>query len=118
MASLAYRIAIDCPRFKTDVVDIAEFPQLSMQYNVMGVPFTVVNGRYGVRGYVTDRGYFDQVIEVALRSFAAAEEEPTAREKAIEEERRTSERLRSLGLASASALEEEGHPPAQQGWPG
>ena len=32
------------PRITADVIEANEFPELSQQFNVMGVPKTVVNG--------------------------------------------------------------------------
>lgn len=106
MASLAYRFAIQNLHIRTDVMDIAEFPQVAMQYNVMGVPFTVVNGTHGVRGYTRDEAYCQQVVEVALRTFEHMDREPTARDRATEVERQTAERLRSLGLVPGHTPQE------------
>lgn len=41
--SLAHQFAIENPTIKADMIEINEFPQLAIKYNVMGVPKTVIN---------------------------------------------------------------------------
>jgi len=40
---LGHRMAYYSPRVRSDMVEATEFPDLSMKYNVMGVPRTVIN---------------------------------------------------------------------------
>lgn len=63
MASLAYRLAIESPHVRTDVIEIAEFPLLAMEYQVAGVPLTVINGAARIRGFTRDESYFQQIME-------------------------------------------------------
>ncbi len=63
MASLACRFAIESPRLRTDVIEVAEFPLLAMEYQVTGVPLTVVNGTTRIRGFTRDEAYFQQIME-------------------------------------------------------
>ena len=41
--SLAHQFAMENPNIRSDMIEIAEFPQLAIKYNVMGVPKTVIN---------------------------------------------------------------------------
>jgi glutaredoxin-like protein len=41
--SLAHQFAMENPHIKADMIEISEFPQLAIKYNVMGVPKTVIN---------------------------------------------------------------------------
>jgi len=41
--SLAHQFAMENPAIKADMIEINEFPQLAIKYNVMGVPKTVIN---------------------------------------------------------------------------
>lgn len=41
--SLAHQFAMENQNIKADMVEISEFPQLAIKYNVMGVPKTVIN---------------------------------------------------------------------------
>jgi predicted DsbA family dithiol-disulfide isomerase len=46
-------MAVESPRVKADVIEASEFPRLSQQYAVSGVPKIVVNDRHeflGARG--------------------------------------------------------------------
>jgi glutaredoxin-like protein len=40
---LAHRMAFYSPKVKGDMIEATEFPEMSMKYNVMGVPRTVIN---------------------------------------------------------------------------
>ena len=40
---LAHRMAYYSPKVKADMIEATEFPELSVKYNVMGVPRTVIN---------------------------------------------------------------------------
>jgi len=41
--SLAHQFAMENPHIQSDMVEVSEFPQLAVKYNVMGVPKTVIN---------------------------------------------------------------------------
>ena len=41
--SLAHQFAMENQNIRSDMVEISEFPQLAIKYNVMGVPKTVIN---------------------------------------------------------------------------
>jgi hypothetical protein len=40
---LAFEMALASPKVRADAVEIQEFPDLAIRYQVMGVPRTVVN---------------------------------------------------------------------------
>jgi len=42
-AAVAHKLAIECDLIKADVIDSSEFPDLSMKYNVIGVPKIIIN---------------------------------------------------------------------------
>jgi glutaredoxin-like protein len=42
--SVAHQFAMENPLIKADMIEVNEFPQLGVKYNVMGVPKTVING--------------------------------------------------------------------------
>lgn len=48
--SLAHQFAMENPNIKADMIEINEFPQLAIKYNVMGVPKTVINETVEVVG--------------------------------------------------------------------
>ena len=41
--SLAHQFAMENPNIRADMIEINEFPQLAIKYNVIGVPKTVIN---------------------------------------------------------------------------
>lgn len=41
--NLAHQFAMENPNIRADMIEINEFPQLAIKYNVMGVPKTVIN---------------------------------------------------------------------------
>lgn len=47
---LAHRLAFASAKVRSDMVEANEFPQLSMRYNVMGVPRTVINEETFIEG--------------------------------------------------------------------
>lgn len=63
---LAHAMAIASDRVRADMVEATEFPHLSMKYNVMGVPRTVINDREFVEGAVPEYMLVD-AIRAAVR---------------------------------------------------
>jgi glutaredoxin-like protein len=43
MVSLAHQFAMENENIKADMIEVTEFPQLAVKYNVAGVPKTVIN---------------------------------------------------------------------------
>ncbi|CAG1003056.1 MAG: thioredoxin family protein [Anaerolinea sp.] len=51
---LAHKLAMESDLIRADMVEASEFPHLSMKYNVMGVPRTVINEDWHVEGAVPE----------------------------------------------------------------
>jgi glutaredoxin-like protein len=51
---LAHQMAIASPMIQADMVEATEFPQLSIKYQVMGVPRTVINETTHIEGAVPE----------------------------------------------------------------
>jgi glutaredoxin-like protein len=49
--SLAHQFAMENPNISADMIEISEFPQLAVKYNVMGVPKTVINETVEMLGF-------------------------------------------------------------------
>lgn len=58
---LAHAMAIASDRVRSDMVEATEFPHLSMKYNVMGVPRTVINEEEFVEGAVPEVMLLDAI---------------------------------------------------------
>jgi hypothetical protein len=54
------------PNIKADMIEINEFPQLAIKYNVMGVPKTVINETRELLGLQSEEEFLRQV-EAATR---------------------------------------------------
>jgi glutaredoxin-like protein len=67
--SLAHQFAMENSNIKADMIEINEFPQLAIKYNVMGVPKTVINEAVEILGM--------QPEEEFLRHVAAATRPPS-----------------------------------------
>jgi thioredoxin-like negative regulator of GroEL len=63
--SLANRMAIASPRVKAVCVEANEFPALSTQFRVRGVPHTVVNRSGSFTGALPERQFVSAVLEHA-----------------------------------------------------
>jgi len=68
--SLAHQFAMENPNIKADMIEISEFPQLAIKYNVMGVPKTVINETRELLGMQPEDEF--------LRQVAAASRPPKA----------------------------------------
>jgi glutaredoxin-like protein len=60
-AVVAYEMALASDMVKADVVEAGEFPQLANQYEVMGVPLSVINGIQRVEGAAPAHMVFDAI---------------------------------------------------------
>ena len=52
MARAAFQLAMYFPNVRADVIEIQEFPELAQQYQVQGVPKTVINEKGAIMGAV------------------------------------------------------------------
>jgi glutaredoxin-like protein len=60
---LAHQMAIESEMVKGDMVDAAEFPQLSNRYFVSAVPKVVINEDVDFEGALPEKSYLDEVME-------------------------------------------------------
>ncbi len=60
-AVVAYEMALASDMVKADVVEAGEFPQLANQYEVMGVPLSVINDIQRVEGAAPAHMVFDAI---------------------------------------------------------
>jgi glutaredoxin-like protein len=59
--SLAHQFAMENPNIKADMIEINEFPQLAVKYNVMGVPKTVINETRELLGMQPEEEFLRQI---------------------------------------------------------
>lgn len=64
--SLAHQFAMENPNIKADMIEISEFPQLAVKYNVMGVPKIVINENIELLGLQPEEEFLRQ-IQAAIR---------------------------------------------------
>lgn len=64
--SLAHQFAMENPHIQSDMVEVSEFPQLAVKYNVMGVPKTVINETVELVG-LQPEGEFLRQVQAAAR---------------------------------------------------
>jgi len=67
IASMAHKFAMESDLIKADVVDVNEFLQVGMRYNVMGVPKTVINEKVEFLSVVPEEVLVGHIFE-ALRA--------------------------------------------------
>lgn len=60
---LAHRIAIENAFVTADMVEATEFPELSMRYNVRGVPRTMIGDDYHIEGALPENAYVKQIVD-------------------------------------------------------
>jgi glutaredoxin-like protein len=61
MVSLAHQFAMENKNIKADMIEVSEFPQLAIKYNVMGVPKTVINESVEVLGMQPEEEFVRQI---------------------------------------------------------
>jgi glutaredoxin-like protein len=64
--SLAHQFAMENPNIRADMIEINEFPQLAIKYNVMGVPKTVINETVEIVGSQPEEELL-RLVTVAIR---------------------------------------------------
>lgn len=65
MARAAFQLATYFPNVRADVVEIEEFPEMAQQYQVRGVPKTVINDKAELMGVVPGGLLIQAIVEVA-----------------------------------------------------
>ena len=61
MVSLAHQFAMENANIKADMIEVNEFPQLAIKYNVMGVPKTVINESIELLGMQPEEEFARQI---------------------------------------------------------
>lgn len=62
---LAHKMAIENPYIRAEMVEATEFPKLAMQYEVRGVPRTIVGRDFPIEGGLPEHIFIKKVIEAA-----------------------------------------------------
>ena len=70
MVSLAHQFAMENEKIKADLIEVNEFPQLVIKFDVMGVPKTVINESIEIVGMQSEE-------EFVRKIKAATEPSPT-----------------------------------------
>ncbi len=60
----SHQYAIENANIRADMVEATEFPVLSQQYEVMGVPRTVVNGKYYIDGGLPEEAFRERLLGI------------------------------------------------------
>jgi glutaredoxin-like protein len=63
---LAHKLAMESDLIRGDMIEATEFPHLSMKYDVMGVPRTVINEDIHIEGAVPESVLLEKLKQVAL----------------------------------------------------
>ena len=64
---LAHQFAMETEQVTSDMVEATEFPELSLRYQVMGVPKTVANDESAAEGMMPEEEFLEKVLEAAGR---------------------------------------------------
>ncbi|MCB2198711.1 thioredoxin family protein [bacterium] len=60
---VAHQMAFESEKVKADMVEATEFPDLSMRYNVQGVPRTVINDDFSLEGMMPEQAVLQEVLK-------------------------------------------------------
>ncbi len=71
-AAMAFRLAMASPQVHAVTVEAMEFPELSDEHGVSGVPHTLVNGAGSFVGALPEDAFVANVVQLALRYRAQA----------------------------------------------
>jgi glutaredoxin-like protein len=61
-AAIAHKLAIECELIKSDVIESSEFPELSLKYNVIGVPKVIINEKTELIGEFSEDLFAEHVL--------------------------------------------------------
>ncbi|MBL7188982.1 MAG: thioredoxin family protein [Phycisphaerae bacterium] len=62
---IAHKAAMESELITADMIEIQEFPQLAVKYNVMGVPQTVINESVRFTGALPENKFLQKILEAA-----------------------------------------------------
>jgi glutaredoxin-like protein len=68
---LAHQLAVASPMVRADMVEATEFPHLSIKYQVMGVPRTVINEKTHIEGAAPEPVVVEKLQEALAKSEGA-----------------------------------------------
>ncbi|MDD2391095.1 MAG: thioredoxin family protein [Desulfobacterales bacterium] len=68
IAKLALRLAIACDRLSVDIIDATEFMEIAEEYNVRGIPMTVVNETKSFYGALAAEEYVNKILEYSAEA--------------------------------------------------
>lgn len=60
----SHQYAMASDKVRADMVEATEFPMLSQRYDVMGVPRTVVNGKYYIDGGLPEEAFRERLLNI------------------------------------------------------
>ncbi|MCL5877040.1 MAG: thioredoxin family protein [Candidatus Bathyarchaeota archaeon] len=61
-AAIAHKLAIECDLIKADVIEGSEFPDLTLKYNVIGVPKVIINDKVDFVGEFNEDLFAEHVL--------------------------------------------------------
>jgi glutaredoxin-like protein len=63
LVNISHRIAMENENITAHLINISDYPHLSMRYNIENVPHTVVNGRISLEGALNEKDFADKILE-------------------------------------------------------
>ena len=68
LVNISQRMAIENNHISAHAIDMTRFPHLAMRYNVVDVPFTVINNQISIAGALNESDFIDRVLEAIGRN--------------------------------------------------
>ena len=62
---MAHKLASANAHITADVIEISEFPEMAQQYQIFGVPKTVINDRVEFEGALPEEMFVQQALSAA-----------------------------------------------------
>jgi len=62
---LAHKLASANAHITADVIEVSEFPEMAQQYQIFGVPKTVINDRVEFEGALPEEMFVKQALSAA-----------------------------------------------------
>jgi glutaredoxin-like protein len=67
-AAIAHKLAVESDMIKADVIESSEFPDMSLKYNVIGVPKVVINEKVDFVGEFNEDLFAEHVLLAAIQT--------------------------------------------------
>ena len=74
---MAHAMAMESPRVAADVVEVQEFRDLGMRYQVRGVPKTVINDSVQITGAVPEATFLRRILQAVGVEGASDDDAPS-----------------------------------------